>query len=159
MVDRRTWTLLHDSYSTHTAIVTSSCVESVCTASACSAAVMPECLRASASLQSPTIAGQSCTIWRKRDLSYDMNLPRLSRSRNRGRSLVVRGLLESHSNNLAIWVNHAIFWQYSGNIDLRNILAIFSQYVLQYSGNILAIFLAILSCAILWQYSGNSVLS
>jgi hypothetical protein len=63
------------------------------------------------------------------------------------------------SNNLAIWVNHAIFWQYSGNIVLRNILAIFSQYFLQYSGNILAIFLAILSCAILWQYSGNSVLS
>jgi hypothetical protein len=30
------------------------------------------------------------------------------------------------SNNLAIWVNHAIFWQYSGNIVLRNILAIFS---------------------------------
>jgi hypothetical protein len=62
------------------------------------------------------------------------------------------------SNNLAIWVNHAIFWQYSGNIVLRNILAIFSQYFSQYSGNSLAVFLAILSCTILWQYSGNSVL-
>jgi hypothetical protein len=49
------------------------------------------------------------------------------------------------SNNLAIWVNHAIFWQHSGNIVLRNILAIFSQYFCK-------------RLAIFWQISGNIVL-